>query len=151
MKTQSFSPFVLTVLISLVFTTQIYSIDETYYEMYVISAVFSDDTVQVHCESTRGDDLGSVYLKFSDRLHWHITAATEIDFDYMCSFAWEDKMQIFDVYNKTIYDNKSCATDKGNNCYWLMVRDGFYFANDNSTRFPGPAWKFMSPWDSNKI
>lgn len=146
MKTQLFSPFIFVILINLFFTVQIHSIDETSYEEYVINYVLSEYIVKVHYESTRGDDLGEVNLKFEDRQHWHITAATETDFDYMCSFLWNDKMQIFDVYNKNVYDKKLCATNKGNNCYRLMMRGGFYFANDNSTRFPGPAWKFVYPW-----
>lgn len=144
MKTQNL--LLLVIFINLIFATQIYSIDETYYEEYIINAAFSDDVVEVNCRSTRGDDIGKVILKFNDRLNWHITAATETDFEYMCSFSWNNELQIFDVYNKAIYDTKFCATNKGNNCYWLIARDGFYFANDNSTSFPGPAWRFIYPW-----
>lgn len=146
MRIQLLSPFIFVILINLFLTIQIQSIDPTYYEEYVINYVISEETVKVHCESTRGDDLGEVNLKFQDRLNWHITAAIETDFDYMCSFLWDNQIQIFDVYNQDIYDKKLCATDNGNNCYWLMTRNGFYFANDNTTRFPGPAWKFMYPW-----
>lgn len=146
MTTRPFSPSVFLILINLFFTIQIHSIDETSYEEYVINSVFSKQIVEVRCESTRDEDIGKTDLKFADRLHWHITAATETNFDYMCVFSWDNKIQIFDVYNQNIYDQKLCATDKGNNCYWLMTRDGFYFANDNSTHFPGAAWKFMYPW-----
>lgn len=69
MKTQLFSPFIFVILINLFFTVQIHSIDETSYEEYVINYVLSEYIVKVHYESTRGDDLGEVNLKFEDRQH----------------------------------------------------------------------------------
>lgn len=140
-----FSLLFLAVFINLIFTPQIYSIDETSYEEYITNAI-SSDVVKVHCESTRDEDLGEVNIKFSDTLHWHITAAPETNFDYMCSFSWNDLLQIFDVYSIAIYETKFCATDNGNNCYFIIARDGFYFSQDNSISFPGPAWRYIYPW-----
>lgn len=145
MKTQIFSPLHLALFINLIFTAQIYSIDEYSYEEYIINAI-SNNVVKVHCESTHGDDLGEVNLKSGDTLHWHITAAPDTDFVYMCSFSWNDLLQIFEVYNFTIYNDKFCATDNGNNCYFLIARDGFYFSKDNSTSFPGSSWRYIYPW-----
>ncbi|KAL3513227.1 hypothetical protein ACH5RR_025944 [Cinchona calisaya] len=87
----------------------------------------------VHCQSSKGHDIGNRTIPVKDELSTIFLADPPGEPVYTCQFRWDPKKLDFNVYDK--YIDTHCITAEGGveeekiptiSCYWHVVSDGFY-------------------------
>ncbi|PWA37856.1 plant self-incompatibility protein S1 family [Artemisia annua] len=107
------------------------------------------DNLKAHCRSG-DDDIGEKSLTVPQYFHWTFRMNIIGSTRFICNFRWMAdentvlKDKTFDVFNIRIMYRCGERFDV-NNCYWLVRKDGFYFAKDDKP-FPD-GWQLLFNWD----
>ncbi|MFS8004764.1 putative plant self-incompatibility S1 [Helianthus anomalus] len=96
------------------------------YVVHIKSDIINDN-VTVRCQS-KDDDLGYHVLHSPNlEYQWKFCETISGSTLFFCHFWWQNKEQIFDVFNISMA--QWCFVDhlEGNTCNWEIKDDGFYF------------------------
>lgn len=104
-----------------------------------------NDTMLVHCQS-KDSDLGARPVEPGTNYYWDFHPNIFGVTLYNCEFYWKDKMQNFQVWKGSYYDNRPLCSVRGP-CTYKVRQDGFYYAVDNGGDATNAiSWAFYRPW-----
>lgn len=106
-------------------------------------------TVELTCDESPPSPGKYTFEEKYGGLHWvfKIPAKDYKNIVRKCHATWNGKKADIVVYDASFKDQMKCRTARSptHNCYWAASTDGIYFSPEGGN-FPGPNWRFATPW-----